>query len=101
MSASAARSLAWNAAMTAHSGERDLHIPSSAIEGQIPPPLFGGRHLQNGPGWTKVGAWSAAGGTVSGDAMGGKAMLIIAGSTTGRLTVSTSMRIWFVINPLC
>lgn len=43
-------------------------------------------------GWTKVGAWSAAGGTVSGDAMGGKAMLIVAGSTTGRLTVSTSMR---------
>ncbi len=43
-------------------------------------------------GWAKTGTWSAAGGTVSGDASAGKAMLTAPGSTTGRLTVSTSMR---------
>ena len=55
MSASSARTRAWNAAMTAHPGELDLQIPKAAIDGAIPPALYGGRHLQNGPGWTKIG----------------------------------------------
>jgi all-trans-8'-apo-beta-carotenal 15,15'-oxygenase len=56
MTASASvRAKAWNAAMTATPGELDLEIPASAVEGKIPPELVGGRHLQNGPGWTKIG----------------------------------------------
>lgn len=50
-----ARAVAWNAVMTAEPGELDLEIPASAIEGAIPRELVGGRHLQNGPGWTKIG----------------------------------------------
>jgi carotenoid cleavage dioxygenase-like enzyme len=41
--------------MTAEPGELDLEIPASAIAGKLPPELRGGRHLQNGPGWTKIG----------------------------------------------
>ena len=46
---------AWNAVMTATPGEQELEIPASAIEGALPKELAGGRHLQNGPGWTKIG----------------------------------------------
>jgi carotenoid cleavage dioxygenase-like enzyme len=49
------RAEAWNTVMTAEPGELDLEIPASAIEGRIPADLAGGRHLQNGPGWTKIG----------------------------------------------
>jgi carotenoid cleavage dioxygenase-like enzyme len=49
------RAAAWNTVMTAEPGELDLEIPPSAIEGRIPRDLAGGRHLQNGPGWTKIG----------------------------------------------
>jgi len=41
--------------MTAQPGEQDFEIPAAAIEGRLPPDLVGGRHLQNGPGWTKIG----------------------------------------------
>jgi carotenoid cleavage dioxygenase-like enzyme len=41
--------------MTAEPGEQTLDIPESMVEGAIPPELVGGRHLQNGPGWTKIG----------------------------------------------
>jgi len=49
------RAPAWNTVMTAAPGEQDLEIPASVIEGMLPPELAGGRHLQNGPGWTKIG----------------------------------------------
>jgi carotenoid cleavage dioxygenase-like enzyme len=49
------RAAAWNAVMTAEPGELELEIPASAIEGTLPRELAGGRHLQNGPGWTKIG----------------------------------------------
>ena len=49
------RAKAWNAVMTAEPGEKELEIPASTIEGALPPELAGGRHLQNGPGWTKIG----------------------------------------------
>lgn len=55
MASESARARAWNAAMTATPGELDLEVPASAVEGRIPPELAGGRHLQNGPGWTKIG----------------------------------------------
>ena len=41
--------------MTAEPGEHVLDIPASMIEGALPPELARGRHLQNGPGWTKIG----------------------------------------------
>ncbi len=50
-----ARARAWNAAMTATPGELDLVIAPAAVRGAIPPELRGGRHLQNGPGWTQIG----------------------------------------------
>lgn len=50
-----ARAAGWNTVMTAEPGELDLEIPAAAIEGAIPRELTGGRHLQNGPGWTKIG----------------------------------------------
>ena len=46
---------AWNAVMTAEPGEQEYVIPASAIEGRIPGELAGSRHLQNGPGWTRIG----------------------------------------------
>jgi carotenoid cleavage dioxygenase-like enzyme len=49
------RANAWNAVMTAEPGEQEIEIPASMIEGTVPPELAGGRHLQNGPGWTKIG----------------------------------------------
>lgn len=49
------RAVAWNTVMTAVPGEQDLEIPASAIDGVLPGDLAGGRHLQNGPGWTKIG----------------------------------------------
>ncbi|MBX3705475.1 MAG: carotenoid oxygenase family protein [Pseudomonadales bacterium] len=49
------RTAAWNAVMTAVPGEQKLEIPAAAIEGRLPPELAGGRHLQNGPGWTRIG----------------------------------------------
>jgi carotenoid cleavage dioxygenase-like enzyme len=49
------RTTAWNAVMTAEPGEQSFDVPASAIEGTLPPELAGGRHLQNGPGWTKIG----------------------------------------------
>lgn len=49
------RAAAWNTVMTAVPGEQSFEIPASAIEGALPPELAGGRHLQNGPGWTKIG----------------------------------------------
>lgn len=50
------RAKAWNAVMTATPGEQDLTIPAAAVDGQLPPELAGGRYLQNGPGWTQIGA---------------------------------------------
>lgn len=50
-----ARTAAWNAVMTAQPGEQDLEIPASAIRGAVPRELAGGRYLQNGPGWTRIG----------------------------------------------
>jgi len=50
-----ARADAWNTVMTAAPGEQAFDVPASAIEGTLPPDLAGGRHLQNGPGWTKIG----------------------------------------------
>ncbi len=50
-----AKAAAWNAVMTADPGEQALEIPASMIEGTLPGELAGGRHLQNGPGWTKIG----------------------------------------------
>jgi len=41
--------------MTATPGELDLAVPPAAVRGAIPPELRGGRHLQNGPGWTLIG----------------------------------------------
>ncbi len=49
------RARSWNAVMTATPGELDISIPPSSVRGTIPPALRGGRHLQNGPGWTKIG----------------------------------------------
>lgn len=49
------RAGAWNAVMTAEPGEQEFEISASEIEGTLPPELAGGRHLQNGPGWTKIG----------------------------------------------
>lgn len=49
------RLAAWNAVMTAEPGEQAFGIPASAIEGGLPAELVGGRHLQNGPGWTRIG----------------------------------------------
>ena len=49
------RANAWNAVMTARPGEQDLEIPAAAIDGTLPRELAGGRHLQNGPGWTRIG----------------------------------------------
>ncbi len=41
--------------MTATPGELDISIPAASVRGTIPAPLRGGRHLQNGPGWTRIG----------------------------------------------
>ena len=49
------RAAAWNAVMTAEPGEQEFEISASEVEGALPPELAGGRHLQNGPGWTKIG----------------------------------------------
>jgi len=49
------RARAWNTVMTAEPGEQTFEIPPAAIEGRLPPDLAGGRHLQNGPGWTRIG----------------------------------------------
>lgn len=49
------RDTAWNAVMTAEPGEQSFEVPASAVEGALPPELAGGRHLQNGPGWTRIG----------------------------------------------
>jgi len=49
------RAKAWNSVMTAEPGEQEFEIPASMIEGTLPPELVGGRHLQNGPGWTQIG----------------------------------------------
>ncbi|MCA9698930.1 MAG: carotenoid oxygenase family protein, partial [Myxococcales bacterium] len=56
---STARSKAWNAALAARPGALDLHIAADRIEGVIPPALRGGRMLSNGPGWTRIGDWTA------------------------------------------
>jgi carotenoid cleavage dioxygenase-like enzyme len=55
MTEEGARAAAWNAVMTAQPGELELGIGRAAIDGVIPPALFGSRHLQNGPGWTLIG----------------------------------------------
>ncbi len=49
------RARAWNAALTASPGALDLRVEPSAITGQLPPALKGGRLLWNGPGWTLIG----------------------------------------------
>lgn len=49
------RATAWNAVMTAEPGEQAFEVPASAITGKLPAELVGGRHLQNGPGWTRIG----------------------------------------------
>ncbi|MFT5585753.1 MAG: all-trans-8'-apo-beta-carotenal 15,15'-oxygenase [Cognaticolwellia sp.] len=49
------RTLAWNRAMLASPGDLDLQVPAAEIEGVIPPELFAGRLLSNGPGWTRIG----------------------------------------------
>lgn len=49
------RTLAWNRAMLASPGDLDLQVPASQIDGLLPPDLFGGRLLSNGPGWTRIG----------------------------------------------
>ncbi len=49
------RATSFNAAMTATPGPLDLHVERSRIQGTIPPALFGGRLLSNGPGWTHIG----------------------------------------------
>ena len=54
-SAAEQRAAAWNAVMTAEPGEQAFEIPAAAIDGALPRELVGGRHLQNGPGWTKIG----------------------------------------------
>lgn len=56
---SSARARAWNTALAAHPGELDLHITADRIDGVVPPALFGGRMLSNGPGWTRIGDWTA------------------------------------------
>ena len=55
MTAISARTRAWNAAMTATPGELDLVVPPASVRGVVPEALRGGRHLQNGPGWTQIG----------------------------------------------
>jgi all-trans-8'-apo-beta-carotenal 15,15'-oxygenase len=55
MTAMLSRARSWNAVMTATPGECDISIPAASVRGTIPPALRGGRHLQNGPGWTKIG----------------------------------------------
>lgn len=45
----------WNAVMTADPGELDLSIAASAIEGKVPPELFGSTFLVNGPARTVIG----------------------------------------------
>lgn len=49
------RTLAWNRAMLASPGDLDLQVPAAGIQGALPPALFGGSLLSNGPGWTRVG----------------------------------------------
>lgn len=53
------RARSWNLAMSASPGDLDLEIPASAIEGSIPSLLRGTRMLSNGPGWTRIGEWTA------------------------------------------
>jgi all-trans-8'-apo-beta-carotenal 15,15'-oxygenase len=55
MTAMLSRVRSWNAVMTATPGECDISIPAASVRGTIPAALRGGRHLQNGPGWTKIG----------------------------------------------
>ena len=55
MTAMLSRARSWNAVMTATPGECDISIPAASVRGTIPAALRGGRHLQNGPGWTKIG----------------------------------------------
>ena len=55
VTAISARTRAWNAAMTATPGELDLVVPPASVRGVVPEALRGGRHLQNGPGWTQIG----------------------------------------------
>ena len=49
------RTLSWNRAMLASPGDLDLQVPNAEIEGVIPPELYAGRLLSNGPGWTQIG----------------------------------------------
>lgn len=49
------RARAWNDAVLAHPGELDVEVERGRIEGAVPPALFGGRFLVNGPGWTRIG----------------------------------------------
>lgn len=55
MTAMLSRARSWNAVMTATPGECDISISPASIQGTIPLALRGSRHLQNGPGWTKIG----------------------------------------------
>jgi len=48
------RNESWNRAMTTRPGNVDHHVPASAIEGEIPVALRGGRLLSNGPGWSVI-----------------------------------------------
>lgn len=41
--------------MAASPGNLDMRVEASAIDGEIPSELRGGRVLSNGPGWTKIG----------------------------------------------
>lgn len=45
--------------MAARPGDLDLHVPVSAIAGELPEALRGGRMLSNGPGWTRIGERTA------------------------------------------
>ncbi len=49
------RAQSFNAAMTAHPGPLDLHLEATRVDGLVPPALYGGRVLSNGPGWTHIG----------------------------------------------
>ena len=57
--AAALRAKSFNAAMGARPGDLDLHIPASEIQGEVPAALRGGHMLSNGPGWTRIGGWTA------------------------------------------